>query len=199
MSELQSFENLIGDNKVNIHDFADVSPKAELSKGVYVGSGAVIGPDVIVGPNTWIGPNVIIEGKVKIGSNNKIFPGACIGLEPQDLKYKGDSTDVLIGDNNTFREDNWRASHLRTFKQLLWNLINMEDLQDDGGEYYKTAYDQALMLPMLEMAGNKIKYVSKILHVYNRMNPNNVDKIKQQEQHATSQKIRSQEKYKRLF
>ena len=104
MSGLQSSENLIGDNKVKIHDFANVSPKAELGKGVYVGSGAVIGPDVIVGPNTWIGPNVIIEGKVKIGSNNKIFPGACIGLEPQDLKYKGDSTDVLIGDNNTFRE-----------------------------------------------------------------------------------------------
>ncbi len=104
MSERESSENLFGDNKVNIHNFADVSPKAELGAGVYVGSGAVIGPDVIVGPNTWIGPNVIIEGKVKIGSNNKIFPGACIGLEPQDLKYKGDFTDVLIGDNNTFRE-----------------------------------------------------------------------------------------------
>ncbi len=104
MSERQSSESLIADNKVNIHEFADVSPKAELGRGVSVGSGSVIGPDVIVGPNTWIGPNVIIEGKVKIGSNNKIFPGACIGLEPQDLKYGGDSTDVLIGDNNTFRE-----------------------------------------------------------------------------------------------
>ncbi len=104
MSKLQSSENLIGNNNVNIHDLADVSSKAELGKGVFVGSGAVIGPDVIVGPNTWIGPNVIIEGRVKIGSNNKIFPGACIGLEPQDLKYTGDSTDVLIGDNNTFRE-----------------------------------------------------------------------------------------------
>ena len=104
MSELDSSESLIGDEKVNIHNFADVSPKADLGKGVRVGPGAVIGPDVIVGPNTWIGPNVIIEGKVKIGSNNKIFPGACIGLEPQDLKYRGDSTDVLIGDNNTFRE-----------------------------------------------------------------------------------------------
>ncbi len=104
MGELKSSESLIADNKVNIHDFADVSPKAELGKGVYVGPGAVIGPDVIVGPNTWIGPNVIIEGKVKIGSNNKIFPGACIGLEPQDLKYNGDPTNVLIGDNNTFRE-----------------------------------------------------------------------------------------------
>ncbi len=104
MGDLESSESLIADNKVNIHDFADVSPKAELGKGVCVGPGAVIGPDVIVGPNTWIGANVIIEGKVKIGSNNKIFPGACIGLEPQDLKYNGDPTNVLIGDNNTFRE-----------------------------------------------------------------------------------------------
>ena len=104
MSELQFSENAIADDKVSIHKFADVSPKAELGEGVQVGSGAVIGPDVIVGPNTWIGPNVIIEGRVKIGSNNKIFPGACIGLEPQDLKYQGDLTDVLIGDNNTFRE-----------------------------------------------------------------------------------------------
>ncbi len=104
MSELESFESFTGKNKVNIHDYADVSPKAELGNGVSVGSGAVIGPDVIIGPNTWIGPNVIIEGKVKIGSNNRIFPGSCIGLEPQDLKYNGDSTDVLIGDNNTFRE-----------------------------------------------------------------------------------------------
>ena len=104
MSQLQSPENLNVNHSVNIHRFADVSSKAEIGKGVYVGSGAVIGPEVIVGPNTWIGPNVIIEGRVKIGSNNKIFPGACIGLEPQDLKYKGDSTDLLIGDNNTFRE-----------------------------------------------------------------------------------------------
>ncbi len=104
MSERESSGSLIGDEQVNIHDFADVSPKAQLGKGVCVGSGAVIGSDVIIGSNTWIGQNVIIEGKVKIGSNNKIFPGACIGFEPQDLKYKGDSTDVLIGDNNTFRE-----------------------------------------------------------------------------------------------
>ncbi len=104
MRELEASEKLMGDKNVNIHDFADVSPKAELGKGVSVGPGSVIGPEVIVGQNTWIGPNVIIEGKVKIGSNNKIFPGACIGLEPQDLKYNGDSTELLIGDNNTFRE-----------------------------------------------------------------------------------------------
>ena len=104
MSERESSQNLTEDKRVNIHDLADVSPKAELGNGVCIGSGAVIGPDVIIGPNTSIGPNVIIEGRVKIGSNNKFFPGACIGLEPQDLKYKGDFTDVIIGDNNIFRE-----------------------------------------------------------------------------------------------
>ena len=104
MRELETSEKLMGDKNVRIHDFADVSPKAELGKCVSVGPGSVIGPEVIVGENTWIGPNVIIEGKVKIGSNNKFFPGACIGLEPQDLKYNGDSTELLIGDNNTFRE-----------------------------------------------------------------------------------------------
>jgi hypothetical protein len=119
-------------------------------------------------------------------------PWATKGIEPS--KYPSD-----VIENNNFREDKWRASHLRTFKQLLWNLIDMEDLQGDDGDYYKTAYDQALMLPMLEMAGNKIKYLSKILHVYNRSNPINVDKIKQHEQHSTSQEIRKQKKYKRLF
>jgi len=104
MRELETSEKLMGDKNVNIHDFADVSPKAELGKCVSVGPGSVIGPEVVVGENTWIGANVIIEGKVKIGSNNKIFPGSCIGLEPQDLKYNGDSTELLIGDNNTFRE-----------------------------------------------------------------------------------------------
>tara|TARA_B100000700_G_C14959232_1_gene815583 strand:- start:337 stop:1194 length:858 start_codon:yes stop_codon:yes gene_type:complete len=104
MGELESYKNLTSKKMVDIHNLANVSSKAELGEGVVVSSGAVIGPDVCIGANTWIGPNVVIDGKVKIGSNNKIFPGACIGLEPQDLKYKGDFTDVLIGDNNTFRE-----------------------------------------------------------------------------------------------
>ena len=75
----------------------------------------------------------------------------------------------------------------------------MEDLKDDDGQYYKTAYDQALMLPLLEMAGEKSKYISEILHVYNRENPLNVDKVKQKIQFETAQKIRSKKPYKRKF
>ncbi len=104
MSEFNNPQMSNSQNKVDIHDLADVSRNTELGEGVVVGSGSVIGPDVVVGKNTWIGSNVIIDGKVKIGSNNKIFPGACIGLEPQDLKYKGALTEVVIGDANTIRE-----------------------------------------------------------------------------------------------
>ncbi len=105
MSEFNnSHPHISNIQNVDIHDLADVSRNAELGEGVVVGSGSVIGPNVVVGKNSWIGPNVIIDGRVKIGSNNKIFPGACIGLEPQDLKYKGALTDVVIGDANTIRE-----------------------------------------------------------------------------------------------
>ncbi len=94
----------IVNSSIEVHSLADVHPKAELAEGVVVGAGAIIGPDVIVGTNTFIGPNVVLDGNLRIGSCNKIFPGACIGLEPQDLKYKGAPTEVLIGNNNTLRE-----------------------------------------------------------------------------------------------
>ena len=104
MENINFSPEMIDHSEVEIHPSAVVHPKAELGKGVIVGAGAVIGPDVRVGEKTVIGPNVVLDGRLKIGSNNKIFPGACIGLEPQDLKYKGAPTEVVIGDNNTFRE-----------------------------------------------------------------------------------------------
>ena len=86
-----------------VHQNAFVDSRAELHDGVSIASGAIIGPNVIIESGTKIGPNAVIEGKTKIGKNNRVFPGVCIGLEPQDLKYKGASTEVIIGDNNTFR------------------------------------------------------------------------------------------------
>ena len=104
MSDLNEQEGFAISKEVQIHPLADVSSKAELDNGVKVGPGAVVGPEVKVGAHTVIGPNVVLEGCVKVGSWNRIFPGACIGLEPQDLKYKGAPTEVVIGDRNTFRE-----------------------------------------------------------------------------------------------
>ena len=89
---------------VKVHPNAFVDSSAELHDGVTIAKGAIVGPNVILGKGTVVGPNVVIEGKTKIGKNNRIFPNVFIGLEPQDLKYQGAPTEVIIGDNNTFRE-----------------------------------------------------------------------------------------------
>ncbi len=87
-----------------IHPTAIVHPKAKLDSSVRVGPYAVIDEDVEVGPGCVIGPHVYLTGRTTIGSNNKFFPGCVIGEAPQDLKYKGEPSQLRIGDRNTFRE-----------------------------------------------------------------------------------------------
>ena len=91
-------------NGVKVHPNAFVDPRAELHDGVIISQGAIVGPNVIIGKGTEIGPNAVISGRTHMGINNKVFPSVLIGLDPQDLKYKGASSEVIIGDNNTFRE-----------------------------------------------------------------------------------------------
>ena len=118
-------------------------------------------------------------------------PTGTRGIEPS--RYP----DHII-ENNTFRDDKWRASHLRSFKYYLWKHLNQEDLKDKNGKYYEMTYDQAIMLPLLELAGQKSEYISDSLYVYNKDNPLNVDKIKQKKQHELSLKIRQKIPYKPL-
>lgn len=87
-----------------IHPTAVIHPSAHLHPTVKVGAYAVIGEQVKIGPDTIIGPHVVIEGPTEIGARNHIFPGAAIGLEPQDLKYDGSLSAVKIGDDNRLRE-----------------------------------------------------------------------------------------------
>ncbi len=87
-----------------IHPTAIVHPDADLHPTVEVGPYSVIGAQVKIGANTWIGAHVVIEGPIEIGTHNRIFPGAMIGLEPQDRKYKGEQSWVKIGDRNYIRE-----------------------------------------------------------------------------------------------
>lgn len=104
MSEPRNLSVMTAEGKVQLHPSAVVDPRAELDSGVIVGPGAVIGPDVKIGAQSWIGPHVVLDGRLTLGSNNRVFPGACLGLEPQDLKYRGAPTEVVIGDDNTIRE-----------------------------------------------------------------------------------------------
>jgi len=87
-----------------IHKTAIVDSKAKISSSVNIGPYCVIGPNVEIGENAKIHSHVNISGNTKIGKGNKIYPFASIGNDPQDLKYNGEETKLIIGDNNKIRE-----------------------------------------------------------------------------------------------
>ena len=87
-----------------IHPTALVASTAQLADDVSVGAYTLIGPDVSVGAGSRIGPHCVIEGHTRIGRDNQIFQFSSIGAAPQDMKYAGEATELIIGDRNTIRE-----------------------------------------------------------------------------------------------
>jgi len=93
------------ENRVSkIHQQALVDPAADIADDVEVGAFSIIGPKVTIGPGSWIGSHVVVTGRTTIGKNTRIFQFSSIGEEPQDKKYDGADTELIIGDNNTIRE-----------------------------------------------------------------------------------------------
>jgi len=88
----------------DIHPSSVVDPGAEISEGVTIGPFCLIGKGVKIGEGTVIYSHVNIEGNTTLGKSCKVFPHASIGTPPQDFKYKGEETSVVIGDNTTIRE-----------------------------------------------------------------------------------------------
>ncbi len=86
-----------------IHSTAIIDSKAKISENVHIGPYCVIGPNVEINENTVIQSHVNISGHTKIGKGNMIYPFVSIN-DPQDLKYKGEPTVLVIGDNNKIRE-----------------------------------------------------------------------------------------------
>ena len=87
-----------------IHKTAIVDSKAKIPSSTNIGPYCVIGPNVEIGENATIHSHVNIYGNTKIGNDNKVYPFASIGNDPQDLKYNGEETKLIIGDNNKIRE-----------------------------------------------------------------------------------------------
>lgn len=87
-----------------VHETALVDDDAELAPGVVVGPYAVIGPRVTVGAGTEIGPHVLIERDTDVGEECRIFKGAVLGTDPQDLKFQGERTRLVVGDRTVIRE-----------------------------------------------------------------------------------------------
>ncbi|MET0281381.1 MAG: acyl-ACP--UDP-N-acetylglucosamine O-acyltransferase [Steroidobacteraceae bacterium] len=89
---------------MSIDPRAVVSPGARIAAGVEIGPYAVIGPDVTIGAGSWIGPHAVVNGPTVLGEGNRIFQFASIGEAPQDMKYRGEPTRLVVGARNTFRE-----------------------------------------------------------------------------------------------
>ncbi len=87
-----------------IHPHAVVAANARLSPGVHIGAFAVVGESVELGPGCLLHAHAVVQGPARIGKENVFHPFCSIGGDPQDVKFKGEPTEVHIGDGNTFRE-----------------------------------------------------------------------------------------------
>ena len=87
-----------------IHPTAIVAPGAKLADDVVVGPYSVVGGRVALGPGVTLRSHVVVDGRTTIGAGTRIFPFASIGLEPQDLKYRGEDSSLVVGCRNTIRE-----------------------------------------------------------------------------------------------
>jgi UDP-N-acetylglucosamine acyltransferase len=87
-----------------IHATAIVHPSARIGERVTIGPFSVVGEHVTIGTGTWVGPHVVIERCTDIGCDNRIFQFASVGADPQDLKYRGEETWLIVGDRNRIRE-----------------------------------------------------------------------------------------------
>lgn len=87
-----------------IHPTAVVDASAQLAAAVEIGPYAVIGPRVVLGEGTEVGAGAQVMGPTVLGRRNRVFPHACVGFDPQDLKFAGEVTRLEVGDRNLFRE-----------------------------------------------------------------------------------------------
>jgi len=89
---------------VSVHPSAVIAPGAQVPASCAVGPFCTIGPEVVLGEDCTLISHVVLDGRTRIGARNTFHPFCAIGVSPQDLKYKGEPTEVEIGDGNTIRE-----------------------------------------------------------------------------------------------
>lgn len=87
-----------------IHPTAVVAPRAKLAADAVIGPYCIVGTNVALGPRVILHAHAVVDGRTTIGEGTRLFPFASIGLEPQDLKYRGEPSELVIGRNNTIRE-----------------------------------------------------------------------------------------------
>jgi len=89
---------------VNIHPSAVIAPGARVPESCIVGPFSTIGPEVVLGEESRLISHVVLDGRTTIGARNVFYPFCSVGVAPQDLKYRGEPTETVLGDENTIRE-----------------------------------------------------------------------------------------------
>lgn len=89
---------------MNVHASAVIAPGAHIPRSCTVGPFCTIGPEVVLGENCTLISHVVLDGRTRIGARNVFYPFCSVGVAPQDLKYRGEPTETILGDDNTIRE-----------------------------------------------------------------------------------------------
>jgi UDP-N-acetylglucosamine acyltransferase len=90
---------------VNVHASAVIARGAQIPASCTVGPFCTIGPEVVLGENCTLISHVVLDGRTRIGARNVFYPFSSVGVAPQDLKYRGEPTETILGDDNTIREN----------------------------------------------------------------------------------------------
>lgn len=89
---------------MSVHASAVIAPGAHIPASCTIGPFCTIGPEVVLGENCTLISHVVLDGRTRIGARNVFYPFCSIGVAPQDLKYRGEPTETILGDDNTIRE-----------------------------------------------------------------------------------------------
>ena len=155
---------------------------------------------VVLDGDDWLSTNYVLANLNKHyhQKDTLVTYGSFVRYPDGQIGQESSKYPPSVVENNSYRKDTWRASHLKTFRNWIWQKVDAKDLQDKEGSFYEISYDQAMMLPLLEMAGPRAKYIEEVLCVYNLGNPNAVNKTRAKKQYNTMLEIRKKSAYKRL-
>jgi glycosyltransferase involved in cell wall biosynthesis len=175
------------------------SPRKYQSQNIFEGSKLVKNGSIIVTLDfdDWLYDDNVLTVLDKIYNDNVWMTyGGYITNTGRLANIRAYSDDIVR--ENKFREDDWKATHLRTFRRELILKIKEEDFFDDNGEWFKAAGDLTFMIPMLEMSGERFEWSRQPLYVYNLNNSLSDGHMVPHEQIRISNLLKSRPKYERI-
>ena len=189
----EDFPNLkVYQNEVRIPQVANFLWLAELSK-----PGSIV---VSVDGDDWLKNGKVLQKLNEVYNSGDVWMtyGSYEEFPYRDVSFAYHAYPDNVIKNNSFREYRWVASHLRTFKRELLLKVDHSAFKREDGNWLDTAGDQAIMLPMLEMSGERSRHISEALYVYNVANVTRDGALNEARQVELANYVRSKPKYQRL-